>query len=1391
MAESVIHVPINIPLPDKLNLKGNIATNWKRFEREWGNYEIAARLKDPEKPDQNKQLRTATLLACIGSDALDVFDNLDFASDNDRADIDIVLVKLREYCIGKTNETYERYCFNVATQEAHESVDEFVMRLKKLSKTCNFGALEESLVRDRIVVGIKDEATQKKLLQQDSLTLKLCVDICRSFESTATKMKAMKQENVDVIDTPKHPKPPKGPRNEKGTAPLIQCKYCGRKHTRDKLNCPAWNAICAQCKRPNHFAAVCKSNQPNQGKRRPVKAIDEGQMYEEDEDEYVATIETREVAAVTDGADAAKKLYATMELNNQEERFQIDSGATVNVMSENTCKKLYGSDCKLDNTNVTLVMYNKAEEKPLGKKRVRVVNPKNNKGYSVEFMIVKGDCKSLLGARACQQMQLISVNRENIKVVEAPVMDKPQKSSSVDQVRGLTEAQIKSQFPEIFKGEGKLEGELHLTIDPSVQPVQLPTRKVPLAVRDNLKKELDRLTDIGVIAPVDVPTDWISATVVTQKKDGRVRLCIDPKPLNSALKRNHYPMPTIEDILPELSQARYFTVLDAKNGFWHVQLDEESSFATTTGTPWGRYRWLRMPFGISPAPEEFQRRLDIALEGLTGCKAVADDILVFGSGATDEEALRDHDRKLLNLLERCKEKGIKLNATKMQLRLKEVQYMGHLISSSGLKADPSKVKAIQDMPPPTDKQGVLRFLGMVNYVQRFAPKLSEVTLPLRDLIRKENEFLWDEAVHGKALKEAKKLLSEAPVLQYFDPESPTVLQCDASMKGLGACLMQNGHPIAYASRSLTATEENYAQIEKEMLAIVFGMEKFSTYVYGRSIMVESDHKPLESIFKKSLLSAPKRLQRMLLRLQRYNFHVTYKQGAQMYMADTLSRAYLPYQTEVSQEDGDVMVVDVRSATEKEAEVVNMLQYLTVTEETQQRIRQGTQEDKTLKALADVIKEGWPVQRDALQQELHDYFPFREELSVQDGAILKGERIVIPYSMRRELIETLHSSHLGIQGTLRRAREALYWPRMNKEIEEYISKCSICNTFCTKQQKEPLISHPLPSRPWEFVACDLLEFQGKDYLITTDYYSNFQEVDRLYDRKTAKEVIVKLKGQMARHGIPERLISDNGPQFASREFEEFAKKYQFEHITSSPRYPQSNGKAENAVGTVQRIMQKAYEAGTDPYLALLDFRNTPSEMLGSSPAQRLFGRRTRSRIPMTSKLLKPETVTNAETKLKESKAKQAYYYDKEAKELKPLHEGDTVRVQPNKGKSKWIQATVQRQVDVRSYEVATEDGRIFRRNRRHLRKTSEMMHPAGPPLLPADFMPEPTAAHSAPPPVQAEVSITPAPPVTSRKASEEASPGSLTSSNPEVPDNRRYTSRGREVKPPAYLKDFVP
>ena len=352
-----------------------------------------------------------------------------------------------------------------------------------------------------------------------------------------------------------------------------------------------------------------------------------------------------------------------------------------------------------------------------------------------------------------------------------------------------------------------MEGLCHLEVDQTVRPVVHPPRKVPVALRDRLKEELDELVGQEIITPVTEPTKWVSSLVLVNKPN-KLRICIDPQDSNKALQRAHYPLPTIEEVATRLSKARVFSQLDAKNGYWQVQLDSESSYLTTFNTPFGRYRWLRLPFGIKTAPEEYQRRIHESLQNLNGIDDIVDDSLCVGEGDTYESAVEDHDKNLIALLERCREKNIKLNPKKLQFRKQEVPYIGHLLTPDGLKPDPNKVKAILEMPTPTEKQSLQRLLSMITYLAKFLPNLSDVTEPLRRLLDRDVEWHWDHK-HENALTQVKQLITREPVLRYFDDKKEVTLQCDASESGLGATIMQEGQPVASA-------QEHYRTLRRTM-----------------------------------------------------------------------------------------------------------------------------------------------------------------------------------------------------------------------------------------------------------------------------------------------------------------------------------------------------------------------------------------------------------------------------------------------------------------------------------------------------------------------------------------------------------------------------------------------
>ncbi|KAJ8375051.1 hypothetical protein SKAU_G00056310 [Synaphobranchus kaupii] len=381
-----------------------------------------------------------------------------------------------------------------------------------------------------------------------------------------------------------------------------------------------------------------------------------------------------------------------------------------------------------------------------------------------------------------------------------------------------------------------------------------------------------------------------------------------------------------------------------------------------------------MPMGISPAPEIFQRKLTQALEDLPGLYIIGDDVLITGQGETQEAAERDHDEKLRQFLSRCRQKNIKLNAEKLKLRQKEAAYIGHRLTVDGLKIDPEKVHAIKQLPEPTDVKAVQRLLGMVNYLAKFFPHLSDQCQVLRQLTHKDFEWNWT-AQHEEVFLKLKETIANAPVLKYYNPEEELTVQCDSSDTGLCAALMQSGKPVVFASRALTQTERGYAQIEKEFLAMVFSMEKFHQYTYGRKVTIQSDHKQLETIVRKPLLSAPKRLQRMMLRIQMYDLDVVYVPGKDMLLADTLSRAYLPECSSYG-------------SVEAEIETVNMVQHLPISADRLHAIRSATNEDETLQTLIKTMRQGWPNDKTKTPSEIRPYFSFQEELSYQDGIVFR-------------------------------------------------------------------------------------------------------------------------------------------------------------------------------------------------------------------------------------------------------------------------------------------------------------------------------------------------------------------------------------------------------------------
>ena len=384
---------------------------------------------------------------------------------------------------------------------------------------------------------------------------------------------------------------------------------------------------------------------------------------------------------------------------------------------------------------------------------------------------------------------------------------------------------IPDQYPALFTGLGTFEGEYTIKLKPNAQPVSLVTpRKVPLPLRKKVQEELQRMEELGVISPVEEPTPWCAGMVVVPKESGSVRICVDLKPLNESVLREVHPLPKVDTTLAQLAGARVFSKLDANSGFWQIPLDKQSRLLTTFITPFGRFCFSKLPFGISSAPEHFQRHMNDILQGLSGIVCHIDDVLVFGK---DKE---EHDARLHAALERIQAAGLTLNREKCRFHESRVTFLGHVIDCSGISPDPRKTIAISEMREPSSVTELRRFMGMVNQMNKFSPNIANLSQPLRELLSTKRMWVWTPR-HKEAFQKLKEEVTSPRVLALYDVEAETKISADASAYGLGAVLLQrhgdDWKPVAFASRALTETETRCAQIEKEALALTWACEKFS------------------------------------------------------------------------------------------------------------------------------------------------------------------------------------------------------------------------------------------------------------------------------------------------------------------------------------------------------------------------------------------------------------------------------------------------------------------------------------------------------------------------------------------------------------------------------------
>lgn len=1231
-----------------INLKAsNLSKEWKLWFTQFKIFLTASNLES--QPDRRK---VALLLHHLGSDCLEIYNSFDV--DLETITYTSLVQKLESFFIPKVNIAMERYKFFTCRQQLEQSVDEYVTVLKNLSLNCEFGVLREDLVRDIFTCGLsaKMSNVREKLLAEGAITLDKAVGIAKSMAMAKqnAQMFENNHEEEPVINVVRRKNYKTSIRNhQQQTKSNNNCNRCGQTH---KTRCPAEGAKCHHCSRIGHFAKMCFL------RNKVVKHLhaEENGDYDDDDDE-----ENLFVGALSRKTTSSAEWNVEVMVNSSKLICQIDTGAQANIISLKTAGLLNVNDL-LRKTKVNIFTFSGEKLRVLGKIFLRVVF--EEKMYLMKFFVVDINCNNIIGLQSARDMGLV----RNVNVL------------SIDNI-------IK-KFSNVFGGLGFLQHKCSFKVRKDVTPVIDPPRKIPFKLYDKLENELKRMENLNVIKKVTEPTEWVSSIVLVTKPNGSIRLCLDPRNLNKAILRPHFPFPNVEDCKARLNGSKYFTSLDANSGFWMVPLEEGSSKLCTFNTPFGRYRFLRLPFGINAAPEIFHAQMVKLFGDISGLIIYIDDFLIYSS------TLNEHLEILEKVFQRAKDVGLQFNKSKCKILQNEIKFLGHVFNETGVRPDDEKIKSINNIPKPANVKELQRFLGMVNYLGSFIENLSSKNKKLRELLRNDIQWHWSSE-HDNEFENLKHEITKSPVLTYFDPNKEITLSVDASNFALGATIMHGRNPIAYASVSLTESQKNYAQIEKELFAILFGCTKFHQYVYGSKILVETDHKPLVSLFEKPLYKIPARLQRFMLRLQCYNLSVSYKPGKYLLIADTLSRAPLT-ETALTEMDEEISLHCNFVASHMEIPYTNL-----------NVLKEHSVNDSVYQKIVQYVNNGWPDNKKDVEPEVMPYFKIKNEISILNHVLLKNHQILVPKSLRKFMLDKIHEGHMGVQRCKNLASQFIYWPNIYSEIENLVSNCEICMKYQNSNVKSKMLPHEIVDVPWFKLGCDLFEFNKKMYILVVDYYSKFVEVELLSSGYNSSQVVLKLKSIFSRHGIPCILVSDNGPPFNSKEFREFCKSWEIEHKTSSPYLPRSNGLAERSIQTIKKLFLKAFESNSDPYVALLHYRTTPKGDL-PSPAQLLMSRSLRTKIPSLSNNHRPKVISRREYKRKLNTNIEKYsgYYNRDARELKPVRKGDGVMFKRTPTSCWFPGRIVETCNEPRSFVVEDNNGILYRRNQDHIRKTPE-------------------------------------------------------------------------------------
>ena len=704
-----------------------------------------------------------------------------------------------------------------------------------------------------------------------------------------------------------------------------------------------------------------------------------------------------------------------------------DSGATVNLISEQTYRKMDPKP-RLEKSSAKIYAYGGAE--PISVcGQFKTFLHANDLTCKTTIQVVEGAENPILSWETSKQLKLLNAGKETVNAIPCHAATG-------------SATQIPDEYPQLFEGLGHLQNTvIKLHIDDQVHPIAQRPRRTPFHVRKQVEEQIRKDEELGVIEKATGPTPWISPIVVVPKKDpGKIRVCVDMRAANTAIKRERHATPTLDELKTMLTGATLFSKLDLNQGYNQLELAEESRYITTFATHLGLYRYKRLFFGVNSASEIFQETIRQVLADISGAVNLSDDILIYGR-SQDE-----HDACLRKVLQRLTEKGLTLNKEKCEYNKTSLEFLGHIFGQDGIKPSPDKIKTILELPTPKNASEVRSLLGMMNFCgSHFIPNYATLTHDLRHLTKKTTPWSWTQR-HTEALDALKKALSEACTLAFFDQTKPTEIYTDASPVGVSAVLTQEGQIIQFGSRALTNVEQRYSQTEREALAITWACEYFHIFVFGAPFIVFTDHKPLVSIFGNTRAQLSARIERWVLRTLPYKMTVQYRPGHDN-PADYLSRH----------------PVKVKPSSREQKAAEEYMNYVVDTSTpkamTTDLVAAKTSEDPTIQAVIQaMVTNNWCADNKAAVNKtaFHALYSCRSELSIHEsGILLKGIRIVLPETLHAQAVRLAHTGHQGIVKTTSLLREKVWFKGLQNMVEQTVKACHLCQVATPTSNREPL------------------------------------------------------------------------------------------------------------------------------------------------------------------------------------------------------------------------------------------------------------------------------------------------------------------------------------------------